>query len=214
MKIKCCAFVPHYFVTELFREAYMIFGLTNSRSDAGSIAIYWGQNGNEGTLAATCASGDYRFVNLAFLSSFGNGRTPILNLAGHCDPFSHGCIGLSADVIKCQRLGVEVLLSIGGGAGSYGLSSADDAREVAAYVWDNFLGGSSSRPLGEAALDGVDFDIESGGSQYWGLLASYQIKSLIKIQFYFFLKISICIRVHIDFNYQIATFIRVSYKIC
>lgn len=183
----------------LFFCAFVFFA-TLSRSDAGSIAIYWGQNGNEGTLAATCASGHYRFVNLAFLSSFGNGRTPVLNLAGHCDPFSHGCTGLSADVIKCQRLGVKVLLSIGGGAGSYGLSSADDAREVAAYIWDNFLGGSSSsRPLGEAALDGVDFDIESGVSQYWDLLARYQIKSnqiSHKNSICFSLKAQSCIRVH------------------
>ncbi|XP_042410856.1 acidic endochitinase-like [Zingiber officinale] len=153
---------------------FFLFLASLSGSHAGSIAVYWGQNGNEGTLAAACASGNYRFVNLAFLSSFGNGQTPVLNLAGHCDPASDGCTGLSADVRKCQRLGIKVLLSIGGGAGSYGLSSADDAREVAAYIWDNFLGGSSSsRPLGDAALDGIDFDIEGGGSQYWGLLAKY-----------------------------------------
>ncbi|KAL3570486.1 hypothetical protein D5086_027735 [Populus alba] len=50
------------------------------------IAIYWGQNGNEGSLADTCNSGNYQFVNVAFLSSFGNGQSPVLNLAGHCDP--------------------------------------------------------------------------------------------------------------------------------
>ncbi|KAG6494250.1 hypothetical protein ZIOFF_049270 [Zingiber officinale] len=178
---------------------FFLFLASLSGSHAGSIAVYWGQNGNEGTLAAACASGNYRFVNLAFLSSFGNGQTPVLNLAGHCDPASDGCTGLSADVRKCQRLGIKVLLSIGGGAGSYGLSSADDAREVAAYIWDNFLGGSSSsRPLGDAALDGIDFDIEGGGSQYWGLLAKYQIKSLIKIQSL------------IDFQHQIPILIRVS----
>ncbi|KAL3570637.1 hypothetical protein D5086_027886 [Populus alba] len=52
----------------------------------GGIAIYWGQNGNEGSLADTCNSGNYQFVNVAFLSSFGNGQSPVLNLAGHCDP--------------------------------------------------------------------------------------------------------------------------------
>ncbi|KAL6291595.1 hypothetical protein ACE6H2_009105 [Prunus campanulata] len=96
---------------------------------AGGIAIYWGQNGNEGTLAETCASGNYQFVNIAFLSSFGNGQTPVINLAGHSK-------------------GIKVILSIGGGAGSYSLTSADDARQVATYLWNNFLGGhSSSRPL-------------------------------------------------------------------
>ena len=36
-------------------------------SNAGGIAIYWGQNGNEGTLAETCATGNYDFVNIAVL---------------------------------------------------------------------------------------------------------------------------------------------------
>ncbi|TVU36428.1 hypothetical protein EJB05_18361, partial [Eragrostis curvula] len=57
---------------------------------AGDIAIYWGQNGNEGTLTQTCATGNYKFVNVAFLPTFGKGQTPVLNLAGHCDPSTNG----------------------------------------------------------------------------------------------------------------------------
>lgn len=39
-------------------------------------------------------------------------------------------------------------------------------------MWDHFLGGqSSSRPLGDAVLDGIDFDIEGGSNQYWDELA-------------------------------------------
>jgi chitinase len=50
-----------------------------------------------------------------------------------------------------------VLLSLGGYGGSYGLSSTDEANSVANYLWDNFLGGSSSsRPLGDAVLDGIE----------------------------------------------------------
>jgi chitinase len=45
-------------------------------SEAGGISIYWGQNGGEGTLAETCATGNYKFVNIAFLSAFGNGQPP------------------------------------------------------------------------------------------------------------------------------------------
>ncbi|XP_044972982.1 acidic endochitinase-like [Hordeum vulgare subsp. vulgare] len=140
---------------------------------AGGIAIYWGQNGNEGTLAQTCASGNYKFVNVAFLYTFGKGQAPLLNLAGHCDPATSGsCTFVGADVRSCQRLGIKVLLSIGGGVGSYGLSSRADARLVARYLWENYLGGTSaSRPLGDAVLDGVDFDIESGGSAHWDDLA-------------------------------------------
>ncbi|OAY48394.1 acidic endochitinase [Manihot esculenta] len=141
-------------------------------STGAGIAIYWGQNGNEGTLAETCASGNYQYVNIAFLSTFGNGQTPVLNLAGHCNPSSNGCTGLSSDIAACQGQGIKVLLSLGGGAGSYSLSSADDANQVANYLWNNFLGGTSdSRPLGNAVLDGIDFDIEGGSDQFWDDLA-------------------------------------------
>lgn len=67
-----------------------------------------------------------------------------------------------------------MILSIGGGVGSYFLSSAEDARKVALYLWNSYLGGhspSSSRPLGNAVLDGVDFDIEGGTNQHWDELA-------------------------------------------
>ncbi|CAM0883690.1 unnamed protein product [Alopecurus aequalis] len=139
---------------------------------AGSIAIYWGQNGGEDMLNETCATGNFKFVNVAFLFTFGNGQTPVLNLAGHCDPASNGCTFLSAQVKSCQRLGVKVLLSIGGGVVRYGLSSAADAKNVSRYIWNNYLGGTSaSRPLGDAVLDGVDFDIESGNSAHWDDLA-------------------------------------------
>nr|AFV30205.1 putative class III chitinase [Elaeis guineensis] len=141
-------------------------------SHAGSIAVYWGQNGNEGTLADTCSSGLYAYVILAFLTTFGNGQTPVLNLAGHCDPNAGTCTSLSSDIQSCQSQGVIVLLSLGGGSGSYSLSSADDAQNVANYLWDNFLGGSSSsRPLGDAVLDGVDFDIEATNGDFFDDLA-------------------------------------------
>ncbi|XP_044502222.1 hevamine-A-like [Mangifera indica] len=143
-------------------------------SNAGGIAIYWGQNGNEGTLRETCATGNYDYVILAFLATFGNGQTPMINLAGHCDPYSNGCTGLSSDIESCQAEGVKVILSLGGAAGSYSLTSTADARSVATYLWNNFLGGqSSSRPLGAAVLDGIDFDIEGGTNQHWGELARF-----------------------------------------
>lgn len=151
----------------------LVFALFDS-SNAGGIAIYWGQNGNEGSLADTCATGRYQFVNVAFLSTFGNGQNPTINLAGHCDPSSDGCTGLSSDIQACQGQGIKVMLSIGGGAGSYYLASSDDAKQVADYLWNNFLGGqSSSRPLGDAVLDGIDFDIEGGTTQHWDELANY-----------------------------------------
>ncbi|PIA34467.1 hypothetical protein AQUCO_03700022v1 [Aquilegia coerulea] len=139
---------------------------------AGDISIYWGQNGNEGTLAETCATGKYAYVNIAFLNVFGNGRTPAINLAGHCNPSR--CAIASTGIRSCQGQGVKVMLSIGGGSGTYSIASAADARQVADYLWNNFLGGSStSRPLGDAVLDGIDFDIETGPTQNYDLLARY-----------------------------------------
>ncbi|MED6156220.1 hypothetical protein PIB30_012497 [Stylosanthes scabra] len=144
-------------------------------SDAGGISIYWGQNGNEGTLAETCATGNYEYVNIAFLYSFGNGRIPRLNLAGHCDPYSNnGCTNVSTDIKLCQAKGIKVMLSIGGGPGGYTLASTKDARQLATFLWNNFLGGHSpTRPLGDAVLDGIDFDIEGGTNQHWDELARY-----------------------------------------
>ena len=43
---------------------------------------------------------------------------------------------------------------------------------MAKYLWDNFLGGQSdSRPLGDAVLDGIDFDIGTEISGNWAELA-------------------------------------------
>ena len=143
-------------------------------SAAGGISIYWGQASNEGTLASTCASGLYSYVNIAFLNKFGSGRTPTLNLASHCNSAGGGCTVASNAIKSCQEKGVKVLLSIGGGLGQYSLSSKEDAKKVADYLYNNFLGGkSSNRPLGSAVLDGIDFDIEQGSTLYWDDLARY-----------------------------------------
>ncbi|GAB2293987.1 hypothetical protein Dimus_028203 [Dionaea muscipula] len=138
------------------------------------IAVYWGQNGFEGSLSQTCDYNNhtYKIVNLSFLYIFGGGQTPQLNLAGHCDPQSGGCIGLASEIKHCQSIGVKLFLSIGGGAGNYTLTSKEDAESVAQYIWNNYLGGvSTSRPLGEAVLDGVDFDIELGSTEHYEDLA-------------------------------------------
>ncbi|XP_071691094.1 basic endochitinase-like [Rutidosis leptorrhynchoides] len=138
-----------------------------SISEAGDLVVYWGQDEREGRLTDTCRSGKYKIVNIAFLSTFGNGQTPQINLAGHCDPANNGCQTVSRAIHNCQEVGVKVMLSIGGSTNTYSLSSADDAKKLADYIWNNFLGGqSNSRPLGDAVLDGVDFDIEQGETHY------------------------------------------------
>nr|GLL25193.1 acidic endochitinase-like [Ipomoea trifida] len=154
--------------------AVFITALVGCNAAGGGIAIYWGQNGNEGTLSETCATGNYDYVNLAFLATFGGGRKPMINLAGHCDPYSNACTNLTSEIRSCQAKGVKVMLSIGGGAGAYSLDSSEDARQVATYLWNNFLGGKSDeRPLGDAVLDGIDFDIEQGNGEHWDDLARF-----------------------------------------
>ncbi|XP_071711173.1 hevamine-A-like [Rutidosis leptorrhynchoides] len=163
------------------RNTLLLFLLTISTtaiyaSKTGGIAVYWGQNGNEGTLADTCATGKFPYVILSFLNVFGNGSAPQLNLAGHCDPASGGCVSLTNDIRSCQKQGVKLMLSIGGGIGTYSLSSKLDARNVSLYLWNAFLGGKSSsvfRPLGDVSLDGIDFDIELGSSQFYDDLVRY-----------------------------------------
>ncbi|KAK1283157.1 hypothetical protein QJS10_CPB21g01799 [Acorus calamus] len=106
----------------------------SASASVGGIAIYWGQDRREGSLTA-CTTKNYAYVNIAFLSVFGSGTTPTLNLAGHCDP---------------------------------------SAGTLADYIWNNYLGGSSSnRPLGAAVLDGVDIAIESGVSAHYDELARF-----------------------------------------
>uniref|UniRef100_A0A7N2MHP7 GH18 domain-containing protein n=1 Tax=Quercus lobata TaxID=97700 RepID=A0A7N2MHP7_QUELO len=108
---------------------------------AAGIAIYWAQNSNEVSLADNCATRNYQYVNLAFLNKFGNGQTPMLNLAGHSDPSANTCTRFSSEIKACQGQGIKVFLSLGGYDGSYTLSTADDAKQVANYLWKNYLGG-------------------------------------------------------------------------
>ncbi|KAJ8540061.1 hypothetical protein K7X08_026450 [Anisodus acutangulus] len=155
-------------ISSLFIPAFLL--LLAYKLEAGDIVTYWGQNGGEGKLIDTCNSGLYKIVNIAFLYSFGNFQPPKLNLAGHCEPSNGGCQILTNSIRQCQSMGIKVMLSIGGGTNTYSLSSADDARQVADYLWNNYLGGqSSTRPLGNAVLDGIDFDIELGQPHYVAL---------------------------------------------
>ncbi|KAK4275651.1 hypothetical protein QN277_018694 [Acacia crassicarpa] len=155
----------------LFLLPFLLISSFVERSSAAGIAVYWGQNGGEGSLADACNTGNYQFVNIGFLSVFGNGQTPQLNLAGHCDPTASTCTIISNDIKTCQSNGIKVLLSLGGGSGSYSLNSTDEAKQLADYLWNNYLGGSS-RPLGVTGLDGIDFGIEiDDNTQHWGDLA-------------------------------------------
>ncbi|RDX99154.1 hypothetical protein CR513_17834, partial [Mucuna pruriens] len=149
-----------------------LFTFSSSHPDNGGIAVYWGQNNGDLELPATCDTGKYDIVLLAFLNKFGSGREPAWNFAGHCDNGAlKKCTELEPEIKYCQSKGIKVLLSIGGAAGysNYSLNSTDDAKNVANYLYDHFLSGNSG-PLGYVELDGIDFDIEVT-EDYWEDLA-------------------------------------------
>ncbi|KAF7975717.1 hypothetical protein HWV62_8679 [Athelia sp. TMB] len=110
------------------------------------------------------------FVNVFF----DTGGLPSLDLSNICGVSSYpafagtalpNCGFLAADIQTCQAKGKIVTISLGGGAGSYGFTSDAQGQAFADTIWNIFLGGSSStRPFGAAVLDGVDLDIEGGGS--------------------------------------------------
>ncbi|KAK1271760.1 hypothetical protein QJS04_geneDACA005790 [Acorus gramineus] len=171
MEAKKTSFLGHLPVLFLLTLASLS---ASASASVGEIAIYWGQNGREGPLAATCATKNYAYVNIAFHSVFGNGKTPTLSLARHCNPSAGTCTRVNAGVRACQSMGVKVMLSLGGSGSGYSLTSTADARSLADYIWNNYLGGSSSsRPLGVVVLDGVDFAIKSGVSAHYDELARF-----------------------------------------
>eukprot|EP00727_Mastigamoeba_balamuthi_P004699 m51a1_g14227 putative glycoside hydrolase family 18 protein (455) ;mRNA; f:200212-201908 len=142
-----------------------------------NMVLYWGQNGNEGPLRNFCADSTFDILILSFMHVFPNGESkdgvqyPLINLAGHCETIFPDmqqlltCPDVAQDIKYCQSRGKAVLMSMGGAAGAYSLGSQQIAEAFAQTFWDMFLGGGSShRPFGSAVLDGVDLDIEGGGS--------------------------------------------------
>lgn len=62
---------------------------------------------------------------------------------------------MAADIKACQARGKAIILSMGGATGAATFSSDSQASAFADTVWNLFLGGSSStRPFGDAVLDG------------------------------------------------------------
>ncbi|EJC98219.1 glycoside hydrolase, partial [Fomitiporia mediterranea MF3/22] len=120
---------------------------------------------------------------VAFLTeAFGEGGLPSIDLANTCNVNDNAtfpgtqlpdCSALAPDIEACQAAGKIVTLSIGGATGAITLSSDSEAEEFADTIWNIFLGGSNStRPFGEAVLDGIDLDIEGGGSTGYAAFVS------------------------------------------
>ncbi|ORX65808.1 glycoside hydrolase, partial [Linderina pennispora] len=145
------------------------------KTGSSGLAVYWGQNSlslqtgtNEMDLDKYCTQNSPPDI---ILLSFHHVYTsnPTINLAYHCEePFSGSsmlnCTFMASQIKTCQDAGVKILISMGGAAGSYSLSSNSVGEDYAQTVYNTFLGGTTKfRPFGEAVLDGVDLDIEGGG---------------------------------------------------
>lgn len=93
---------------------------------------------------------------------------PVLNLANHCETTFPGssllnCPKVGQDIKACQAKGKALVISIGGASGSYAIDDPAAGAAFAEKIWDMFLGGTSAtRPFGDAIVDGVDLDLESG----------------------------------------------------
>jgi len=147
-----------------------------------SIVMYWGQDpaGGEASLASYCSR--YDVVNIAFMISFIDQRQPTcaipnapdLNFANHGNdcavwdncPFLLNCSStIGQDIQTCQKQGKKIVLSLGGGVGSYGFTSDAQGTEFATTIWNMFFEGNAPlRPFGSAKLDGIDLDIEGGST--------------------------------------------------
>ncbi|KIM85514.1 carbohydrate-binding module family 5 protein [Piloderma croceum F 1598] len=166
----------------------------NTRYD--NLAVYWGQNSygavNAGdtangqkTLSYYCQDNTIDVIPLAFVNVFfGIGGAPSMNLANTCNPTDNAtfpstalpdCSSLASDIKECQSIGKIITLSLGGATGSVGFTDDSQAESFAQTLWDDYFEGSSStRPFGDAILDGIDLDIESGSSSYATFLSKFR----------------------------------------
>ncbi|KAJ1954312.1 Chitinase 2 [Linderina pennispora] len=151
-----------------------------SSTCANNVVTYWSQNSWGGShlndpdhweqdLAKYCQGDTFDIINFSFVTNYNISGLPVLNHAGHCETRFNGtntltCPDIGADIKTCQAKGIKIVLSLGGGGiYSYVLASDADGKTFADTIWNMFLGGSHDyRPYGNAVLDGIDLDIESG----------------------------------------------------
>ncbi|KAG0273983.1 Chitinase 1, partial [Linnemannia exigua] len=164
-----------------------------------NVVNYWGQNsvsstgGNEGDLITYCQDDTIDVFAVAFVSQIVNGA-PVLNLANHCGATFPGstllnCPKVGQDIKACQAKGKALVLSIGGASGSYALDDAAAGTAFAEQIWNIFLGGSSStRPFGDAVLDGSFYITAAPQCPYPDLATQAALNAawfdLVWIQFY------------------------------
>ncbi|XP_031483502.1 hevamine-A-like [Nymphaea colorata] len=158
---------------------FLVLSFTRPSNGEGKVGIYWGQavassEVVESSLKETCATGTFGYVAISFLDITADGSAFLLNLTTHCNSLTGDCTQLSSEITYCQELGVKVLLSIGDVPRRLNLTSAAYTQPVAEYLYNYFLGGnSSSRPLGDAVLDGIEVIVDGGSPNIYEGLAEY-----------------------------------------
>ncbi|XP_054782587.1 G-type lectin S-receptor-like serine/threonine-protein kinase CES101 [Prosopis cineraria] len=158
--------------------AFLVLVQITGSSEAGDdiIGVYWRLTSDNSNLTEACATGKYTYVVIFYLlmTSPGEFSPQLLDTpAGICSGPPLSCPTIGTSIKYCQQQGIKVMLYVAGEGWNVTLSSADKARSVSDYLWNTFLGGnSSSRPFGDAILDGVNFDIRYS-TPYWKDLALY-----------------------------------------
>ncbi|ODH13284.1 hypothetical protein ACO22_07417 [Paracoccidioides brasiliensis] len=146
-----------------------------------NLVVYYGQAPDQPRLRDICLND--RFTNviiLAFVNVFpeqGKGGYPGTNFGNQCSAqvfkneegvdteLLSGCQNLIEDIPVCQSEGVRVMLSLGGGLGSYAVTNKRAAEKFADFLWGAFgpktpAWANKPRPFGDVIIDGFDFDIE------------------------------------------------------
>ena len=141
-----------------------------------NVVVYWGTGSLAAiSLASVCSSTSYDVVVLSFVPVWG-GNTMTIETASCSGAVGEvDCSNMAPDISTCQAAGKKVLLSFGGGDGSYGLANDAAGQTLAQDIWSLFLGGSSQtkRPFGSVVkLDGIDLDIEKGTSTGYATLVN------------------------------------------
>ncbi|CAO2170468.1 unnamed protein product [Urochloa humidicola] len=139
----------------------LLAGPASAQGKTGQVTVFWGRHRDEGSLREACDSGLYSMVIMSFLDVYGSGNNYHLDLSGH--PVA----GMGAAIKRCQFLGVPVSISIGGFGSGYSLPTNASALALFDHLWNTYFGGSlndTTRPFGDAWLDGVDMFLEHGAA--------------------------------------------------
>lgn len=149
-----------------------------SGASSSKVVAYWGNVANNIPLATMCANEYVDTVILSFLTTYPEHNTKdntvgIVNFGNACgwDQYGNGlfsCPDMADALAICRQNNKEVLLSVGGAtAEDPSFSSQQVAINTANWIWKTFganYPAGTQRPLYDFVIDGIDLDIEHGGS--------------------------------------------------